>query len=61
LDENGVPQDGDGFVFEGERMTEFGTMLQLHGQVGPYPYAAWYQSKEVNWNDFVAVQYRGRP
>src|SRR5262245_53094651 len=35
LDENGVPHSNeDGFVFEGERMTAFGTLLQLHGEEG---------------------------
>src|SRR5688572_28457980 len=43
LDENGVPtgSDDDGFVFEGKRMTAFGTLLQLHGGPGDYPYTAW--------------------
>jgi hypothetical protein len=60
LDENGVAHDDDGFVFEGERMTEFGSLLQLHGHEGTYPYAAWYQSKAVHWQEFLAVQYRQR-
>jgi hypothetical protein len=61
LDENGVAQgDDDGFVFEGERMTAFGALLQLHGDQGEYPYAAWGESKAIAWPEFVALRYRKR-
>ena len=57
LDEYGVaPDDDEGFVFEGERMTAFGTLLNLHGGKGEYPYAAWGESPIV-WPTFVAVRY----
>ena len=59
LDENGVAQgDDDGFVFEGERMTAFGTFLHLHGDQGEYPYAGWGDSKGIAWPEFVALRYR---
>jgi hypothetical protein len=59
LDENGVAQGDDtGFGFEGERMTAFGTLLQLHGDQGEYPYATWGDSTSVAWAAFVAVRYR---
>jgi hypothetical protein len=59
LDKNGVPTgDRDGFVFESERMTKFGTLLQLHGGPGGYPYAAWGDGKGIEWESFVAVRYR---
>lgn len=58
LDENGIAQeDNDGFVFEGERMTAFGTLLQLQGDKGEYPYAEWGESKSIAWPEFVALQY----
>jgi hypothetical protein len=58
LDENGVPAgDGDGVVFEGERMTAFGTLLQLHGHQGEYPYAAWGESEDIAWPEFIALRY----
>jgi len=60
LDENGVAQGDDGFVFEGERMTAFGTLLQLHGEQDEYPYAAWGESKGIAWPEFVAIRYRKR-
>jgi hypothetical protein len=67
LDRDGVePDDDDGFVFEGERMIEFGTLLKLHGGDGQYPYAAWGESP-IAWPTFVALRYRpgkskrGRP
>jgi hypothetical protein len=59
FDENGVAQgDDDGFVFEGERMTAFGTLLQLHGYDGEYPYAAWGEANGIAWPQFVALRYR---
>jgi hypothetical protein len=61
LDENGVVQgDDDGFVFEGERMTAFGTLLELHGNKGEYPYAAWGEGAGIAWPEFVALRYRKR-
>lgn len=61
LDENGVAQGGDdGFVFEGERMTAFGTLLELHGGQGKYPYAAWGEANGIAWPEFVALRYRKR-
>lgn len=61
LDEHGVVRgDDDGFVFEGERMTAFGTLLQLHGNHGEYPYAAWSESDGSVWPGFVALRYRKR-
>jgi hypothetical protein len=60
LDEDGVTTDDDGFVFEGERMTAFGTFLQLHGSQGEYPYAAWRGSKAIRWADFIALSYSER-
>ncbi|OAI51269.1 hypothetical protein AYO44_05050 [Planctomycetaceae bacterium SCGC AG-212-F19] len=59
LDENGIAQgDDDGFVFEGERMSAFGTLLQLHGDQGEYPYAGWGESTSIAWPEFVALRYR---
>lgn len=58
LDEYGVAQDDDKFVFEGERMTAFGTLLQLHGNEGEYPYAAWGESDGIAWPEFVALRYQ---
>lgn len=59
LDEHGVPKGrGNGFVFEGERMTKFGTLLGLHGGDGDYPYAAWGGDSPIDWASFVAVRYR---
>lgn len=61
LDENGVVQDDDdGFVFEGERMTAFGTLLQLHGNHGEYPYAGWGEADASVWPEFVALRYQKR-
>ena len=61
LDENGVVRgEDDGFVFEGDRMTAFGTLLQLHGNQGEYPYAAWGVSDGIAWPEFVALRYRNR-
>lgn len=61
LDENGVVQNDDGgFVFEGERMTAFGTLLQLHGTQGEYPYAAWGEGTGIAWPEFLALRYRRR-
>lgn len=61
LDENGVAQGDDhSFVFEGERMTAFGTLLQLHGTQGEYPYTAWGEGSGIAWPDFVALRYRKR-
>jgi len=61
LDENGVVQgDDDGFDFEGERMTAFGELLQLHGTQEDYPYAAWGEGASIAWSDFVALRYRER-
>ena len=51
-------EEDDGFVFEGERMTAFGTLLQLHGDQGEYPYAAWGESPSIAWPEFVALRYR---
>jgi hypothetical protein len=57
LDEHGTPRDGDyGFVFEGERMTALGTLLQLHGAHGEYPYAAWGGSTAIPWAEFVVLR-----
>jgi hypothetical protein len=50
--------DRDGFVFEGERMTALGTLLQLHGGPGEYPYAGWAGGKAIDWPRFLAVRYR---
>jgi hypothetical protein len=59
LDENGVPiRANDGFLFEGERMTAFGTLLQLHGDKGEYPFAAWGESAKIRWHELIAVRYR---
>ena len=59
LDQDGMPPDDDDeFPFEGERMTAFGTLLQLHGDAGPYPYAAWAEGDGILWSSFLAVCYR---
>jgi hypothetical protein len=58
LDEDGVAKSDDGFDFESERMAAFGTLLQLHGAGGEYPYAAWGESKNVRWPEFIALRYR---
>jgi hypothetical protein len=61
LDEHGVAQaDDNSFVFEGERMTAFGTLLRLHGNQGEYPYAAWGEAIGIAWPEFVALRYRNR-
>jgi hypothetical protein len=58
LDKNRVVRAGhDGFVCEGERMTAFGTLLQLHGNQDEYPYAAWGVSTGIAWPEFVALRY----
>jgi hypothetical protein len=51
LDHNGVPLRGDdGYAFKGERMSAFGTLLQLHGSPGSYPYAAWGDAQAaIHW------------
>jgi len=59
LDQDGVPvEDDDGFLFEGDRMTAFGTLLQLHGTSGPYPYAGWANDDGIHWPSFLAIRYR---
>ena len=58
LDEHGVASRADdGFVFEAERMTAFGTMLRLHGDQGEYPFAAWGESKKIDWQELMALRY----
>jgi hypothetical protein len=58
LDEDGLPIDEEGgLVDEEARMTAFGTMLQLHGTTGEYPYTAWNQSTDIQWDTFVGVRY----
>jgi len=58
LDENGVVTSADdGFVFEDERMTAFGSLLQLHGASGEYPYAAWAEDERIEWPLMLAVRY----
>lgn len=50
--------DEEGFVFEGERMTTIGTLLNLHGSPGEYPYAAWGEpSSKIAWPTFVAIRF----
>jgi hypothetical protein len=62
LDENGVATDeGDSFVFEGERMTALGTLLQLHGNEEEYPYSAWGESQSIRWPEFIALRYKKQP
>jgi hypothetical protein len=59
LDSNGVARAGDGFVFESERMTEFGNLLKLHGGKGKYPFAAWGNDRSgVDWKSFISIRYR---
>jgi hypothetical protein len=58
LDEDGVATSDDGFVFEGERMTAMGTLLRLHGGSGEYPYAAWAESSDIPWDEFIAIRYK---
>jgi hypothetical protein len=59
LDAHGVSLDeDDGFIFEGERMTAFGTLLKLHGGAGTYPYAAWGNGEGIDWPSFRAIRYR---
>lgn len=58
LDDDGIPLDDDeSFVFEGERMTGFGQLLQLHGPTGTYPYASWAESPAIAWGTFVSLTY----
>jgi len=59
LDHNGVPlRDDDGYVFESERMSAFGTLLQLHGGTGSYPYAAWGDVQAaIDWLSFLSIRY----
>lgn len=58
LDEHGVSRDEDPFVFEGERMTRFGTLLGLHDGPGEYPYAAWGETPGIPWSEFSLFTYR---
>jgi hypothetical protein len=39
-------------------MTAFGTLLQLHGDDGEYPFAAWRESATIRWPEYVALRYR---
>lgn len=60
LDEDGVVVDDendDSFVFEGERMTAFGSLLRLCGD-DPYPFAAWGEAPKESWVGFVCCRYR---
>jgi hypothetical protein len=58
LDKDGVETgEGSGFAFESERMTQFGSLLRLHGKDGRYPYAAWAQDPDTNWSSFIALRY----
>lgn len=61
LDENGVVLDDDrddSFVFEGDRMTAFGTLLGLHGAQGEYPYAGWLDDDaKIQWRRFRSLTF----
>jgi len=57
VDENGMPVDLRGGVAEDDRMTQFGTLLRLHGDAGEYPFAAWRDAKTIDWQGFVALRF----
>lgn len=58
LDSDGCePSGGDGFTFEGERMNEFGSLLELHGSEGEYPFAEWGSNEKIKWSEFIAIHY----
>lgn len=61
LDEHGVPVDDEDLLDEGDRMTELGTLLQLHGSAGQYPYSAWSTSEAITWSSFRAIPYTPGP
>ncbi|MFA5793679.1 MAG: DUF4272 domain-containing protein [Candidatus Brocadiia bacterium] len=45
------------FGSEENRMTDFGTLLQLGGKVTKYPYAFWDGSEDILWKEFKAIRY----
>lgn len=56
LDDDGViSADEPSYVFEGERMTDIGNLLQLHGGTSGYPFAGWAHDPNINWSSFVAL------
>jgi hypothetical protein len=57
LDKHGMPLDDTGFVFEGERMIEFGNLLQLHGRTEDYPFAGWAESG-IEWSKFRELRFQ---
>jgi hypothetical protein len=58
LGPSGLPlHRADEFAVEAERMAAFGTLMQLHGATGTYPYAAWADSREIEWSSFSAIRY----
>jgi len=60
LDGNGLPLTEDDLkpFEEEERMTAFGTLLELHGGSGTYPYAAWADAQaSIEWQSFLALRY----
>jgi len=58
LGENGLPKTVDGYVLEDDRMIAIGNLLQLHGEMGTYPFAGWADNKEIIWPNFVALEGR---
>jgi hypothetical protein len=52
LDENGIEtSDEQAFLFEGERMTAMGNLLQLHGSNEEYPFTSWGDDERIDWRE----------
>jgi len=63
LDEDGLPLSEDELKpFDEEvRMRAFGSLLQLHGSAGSYPYATWGDTRaSIDWQSFLAIRYLPR-
>lgn len=59
LDEDRVPLEEDPEEpFAEDWMTAFGTLLELHGSNGKYPYTLWRDSEQIPWMLFEACEYR---
>ncbi len=64
LDSDGVMSD-EGcdrckYDVESERMTDMGTYLDLAGKGVTYPFAYWDDAEEIDWSDFVLLEYSKR-
>ncbi len=45
------------YTDEGDRMSEFGRLLELNGKNRGYPFALWAESQDLRWQGFKAVRY----